>query len=76
MDVVIGPNPSSGRFWVDVREETSDFKFEVSDVSGQIVHSVVAQHSRFQVELEVETGVYILTVQSENGRSARRLVVW
>ena len=69
------PNPSEGTFNYELSELTGDTQMIVTDLSGKIVLNtqITATTGSFDLS-NVETGVYILTLSSENGTASVRLM--
>jgi glucose/arabinose dehydrogenase len=77
-DFVLYPNPASETFTV-VSEGNPISKISVFDLRGNLVLSndIISTHEQQLSVSGFENGVYIVKIQSENGKSAfRKLVVW
>ena len=71
----IYPNPSTGMIWVSTTSE-SGFKYELSDISGQVL--LYGKSSQAQALLNFEAlsaGVYHLRILSNNSAETKMLII-
>lgn len=69
------PNPSNGVFLL-MLGTASDARISVSDASGRIVRTYRSVGDRFHLDLSGEArGVYIVSVEHDDGRAMGRLVL-
>lgn len=71
----IFPNPTNGVFNLRL-EQTTTLTLRILDVSGKLMESrQLAGSTSYQLEMQhLPTGVYILELQTEEGRTFKRLV--
>jgi hypothetical protein len=70
------PNPSKGLFYISVPVSLNNAKFAVSDINGQVI---MKQFLNSSVEVinaeEWAKGIYIITLQSMESISSKKLVI-
>ncbi len=70
------PNPSSGSFFISVPHDLTAAKITVTDISGQRMMSREMNAPVEMINAEAwAKGIYILTVQSIQGTSSKKLVL-
>ena len=71
----IYPNPAkNGNFQITLpTHETA--VLSIINVQGQTVYSTTIKEKETTIKADLETGIYLVTVKSENGKGARKLVV-
>ncbi|MBV6439847.1 MAG: T9SS C-terminal target domain-containing protein [Haliscomenobacteraceae bacterium CHB4] len=75
------PNPFSDQTMIQVESNVSgDFRFEVFDLTGQMIHSqsinVLAGSNQFTFEAgDLPNGAYFFTFGNADGRVARKMVI-
>ena len=77
-DFSIYPNPNRGSFWVRNNGNANDYAIDVVDMNGKKVYSKAVYMNQAQevnINLDVETGVYMVHVTSEVGINTYRLVL-
>ncbi|MBF9255507.1 S8 family peptidase [Pontibacter sp. 172403-2] len=80
-DLVVSPNPSQGRFRVEVEtSQPEDILFEVSDMLGNQIYTgkVARRNGQFEGFINLSdraSGVYVLRVQHGDKTYSRKLVV-
>jgi hypothetical protein len=80
---VVYPNPTSGKFMIDIREDLMHPTYiKVSNGLGQVLYyrsfsSGLFAKKRHQIDLgNYGNGVYYIEVQSERGRAVEKLIVF
>lgn len=68
------PNPTSDHATLSWKQEVVVKQVDVMNISGQLVRSINPSSNSLRVN-GLETGVYILRIQSEQGETAVRLMV-
>ena len=70
------PNPSSGIFFVSVPENLNSVSLTLSDITGKLLlsHSLNNTFDRIDAS-ELPKGVYIITLQSNEGKAQQKLIV-
>jgi hypothetical protein len=72
----IYPNPSSGKFTIELAQKKSDIKIEVLDLNGKVVHRQYSKNSELVVlNLDLAAGSYTLQVTDEEGNTGVKKVV-
>lgn len=80
-DLVVSPNPSNGRFRIEVEtSQPEDITFEVSDMLGNQIYTgkVTRRNGQFEGFIDLSdraSGVYVLRVQHGDKAYSRKLVV-
>ena len=77
---VIYPNPNSGSFNVQFTNNSNDdVKIHVNDIRGREIYSKAFQNaSLFNENLQlnnIETGIYLVTVQTGNTKQVKKIVI-
>ena len=68
------PNPSSGNFTIDLGQSLEQIFIEVCDIQGRIILSQeFTQTKLIDLTLNKPTGVYLLTISSQLGKSKIKL---
>ena len=62
----IFPNPSSGKFTVEVGESLLGTEMQLIDIQGKILRTILLTDTNFSLDLK-ERGIYAITVKTENG---------
>lgn len=70
-DFKVYPNPSKGEFWVEL-EEKSEVK--IYDLHGRMLYSDVVNVGKTMIKHDYPAGTYILTLQSEKGKTSKKLI--
>jgi hypothetical protein len=74
------PNPNSGTILslqiLNDLQPSAEKEVTISDIQGQVVFRTIMQGNNFSINTENYTnGIYLLTVQSEKGRSLQKLII-
>lgn len=71
----ISPNPSSGKFLVDLGETMAFVEVTVRDISGKLLlESTYKDLQEITVEVNEKPGVYFLSIRSENEQGTFQLI--
>jgi hypothetical protein len=73
-DVTIYPNPSNGKWWLNVNNEMIGCEVEVLDVEGKLVFKSEVRDSKSEVGLDMASGVYFLRLSTKEKTLVRKLV--
>lgn len=72
----IYPNPSKGKFMVQLNDYTSKTEIEVYNISGQIVHSEYISSNKTYIDLKgVQKGIYLIKVKNNLKSFNKRIVI-
>ncbi|MDC3338110.1 fibronectin type III domain-containing protein, partial [Flavobacteriales bacterium] len=72
------PNPSNGSFFVRNNGATNQYTIKVTDVNGKLIYTEAKTMNGYEavnIDLEVETGVYLLSVSSKDSINTYRLIL-
>ncbi len=64
----IFPNPSSGKFSVEVGETLLNTEMEIIDVQGKVIRTILLKETNLSFDIS-EKGIYGITVKTETGRA-------
>lgn len=69
------PNPIENNFSVDLGENYENINLTITDITGKIIQSKKYNNIQLlNLSLEEPSGVYILSIESENKKAVMRLV--
>lgn len=68
----IYPNPSKNHFFL---ETESAGNIVIQDLSGKVVHSAIVNKGKNEINTNLQSGVYIITQQSEGKKSNIKLII-
>lgn len=80
-DVTVYPNPNNGKFKVNfTSDETQDVRIAISNTIGQTVSEIKRENfnGTFNEEIdlsELNKGVYVVTIETKNGKHNSKVVV-
>lgn len=77
-NIAVYPNPSKGDVMLKNNSDIQLKSLHVSDVNGRILKSVLFNNSFTEKNIDLNnlnTGIYFLTISSENGKSHRKLII-
>ncbi|KFC22988.1 T9SS type A sorting domain-containing protein [Chryseobacterium sp. FH1] len=66
------PNPSKNHFFF---ETESGGNIVIQDLSGKVVHSAIVNKGKNEINTNLQSGVYIITQQSEGKKSNTKLII-
>ncbi|MCJ8291737.1 MAG: T9SS type A sorting domain-containing protein [Crocinitomicaceae bacterium] len=69
------PNPTNGKFTIDIPTITSELRVEVIDVYGQIVYSSPITENETQIDLKESSGLYFVTVIGNGSYRTTKLML-
>lgn len=70
------PNPSNGQFFVSVPENLTNVVVTLSDINGQLMMQRSVTSSTQTIDASaLAKGIYVVTIQSTEGRAQKKLVV-
>ena len=72
LEITIYPNPSSGSFSI---QSSSEFEYSVIDLNGKLILSDKGFEGNNQVVLDVEQGIYLIEIKSENGIQYQKIEI-
>lgn len=77
MNVSLYPNPNNGTFTLDLSGLRSNIEHqvEVFDLQGKVIKAFELSTARHNLELNVESGVYLVRITSENNVSTRKIII-
>jgi len=74
-DIAVYPNPTDGIFIIDLGETLPEFIVSITDVSGKILRQSVYKNTKMlELNLDVQPGIYLLTINSGNKKATIRLI--
>lgn len=74
-DILVFPNPSSGKFTVRISDATID-RMEVANVLGEIVfRSSAIKHPETVIEINLPTGLYTLYLSRKESVAVKKIVI-
>jgi hypothetical protein len=72
----IQPNPSTGTFVIEYENQKGEFELSISDMAGRVVLSEgVLNSTSTTMHLKEESGVYLVTILSQEGKTTKRLII-
>lgn len=72
LDLNIYPNPSNGSFTVQSNEA---FEFNILDLNGKLIQTGQGFEGNNYLELEVEKGIYLIQIKTENSIETRKIEI-
>ncbi len=72
------PNPSLGRFYIELEKDVSDVEISIFDHSGRLIRNIGKNFpgKTIQVDLDgVAPGVYMIFIKTERGTGTRKLII-
>jgi uncharacterized protein (TIGR02145 family) len=74
-DLIIFPNPTSGNFSVDLKDNFNSIKVSITDVNGRLIQSSEYNDTQIlNLNLNEPSGVYFLTIKSVEHSAVIRLI--
>ena len=69
------PNPTYGMLKVDLAEKLAFFTVEISDIAGNLISRSTYQNTAmFEINLQVQPGIYLMKIHSGNRKAVLRIV--
>jgi hypothetical protein len=73
-DIIVYPNPTDGIVKIDLGETLTEFMVSIMDVNGKLVRKTIYKNTKmFELNLNVQSGIYLLTINWENKKATIRL---
>ncbi|MFK7775795.1 MAG: T9SS type A sorting domain-containing protein [Saprospiraceae bacterium] len=72
--ILIFPNPTTGVFQIN-RDASTSFSIRVFNSIGQLVYEDNAMDQNSQVKLNQPSGIYLITIESKNMLTSRKLIL-
>ena len=74
-DITVYPNPTNGIVKIDLGETLSEFVVSIIDVNGKLIRQSTYKNTKmFELNLNVQSGIYLLTINSGNKKATIRLI--
>jgi len=70
--ISIYPNPSKNHFYLETENAGN---IVIQDLSGKVVHSAIVSKGKNEMTTNLQSGVYIITQQSEGKKSNTKLII-
>lgn len=77
-NISVYPNPSNGNITLKNNSDIQLKVLNISDVSGRILKSIKFNDSFSEKNIDLNnlnTGIYFLTIQSDNGKTTQKLII-
>ena len=79
-DFVISPNPNNGIFNLTFNQPISqDSKISIYDIQGRLVEhldfELNSSNQRVELQSQYQSGVYLIEISNENGKSINKLII-
>jgi len=75
MEIHVYPNPSDGNFGIELPTSNTPKEVSIFSLSGELVHTEVFQSSSKQLNLNLNSGTYILELKHELNISRKRIFI-
>jgi PKD repeat protein len=74
-DITVYPNPTNGIVQIDLGETLSGFVVRLNDVYGKLISQSTYHNTKmFELNVSVQPGIYLLTINSGNKKATIRLI--
>ncbi len=74
-DITVFPNPTDGLVKINLGETLNDFTVILTDMSGKIISQLTYQNTdMFQMNLNAQSGIFLLNIISGNKKAIVRLI--
>ena len=74
-NINVYPNPTDGHVTIDMGKSLSEVTVSITDVSGKLLKQSTYKNTQMlELNLNVQTGIYLITINSDNKRATIRLV--
>ena len=74
-NITVYPNPTDGILIIDLGETLPEFIVSITDVSGKLLkQSTYKNTQKLELNLDIQPGFYLLTIDLENKKAIRRLI--
>jgi hypothetical protein len=74
----VSPNPNSGNFTISMNGERENLTVQMSSLDGKIVYSKIIENTSGSIEIDandLSSGIYLLNISGEKGRSIRKVQI-
>lgn len=75
LDIKMYPNPTTGAFTIDLGKQLNGNITVTNTLGQQVYNTAFQQSSQLPVDVPLETGIYFVTLETDQGRVVRKLVV-
>ncbi|UOE42115.1 T9SS type A sorting domain-containing protein [Chryseobacterium suipulveris] len=73
--ITVYPNPTDGNVTINLPESLSEFIASLYDLNGKLIQQSTYKNTKtFELNLNVQPGIYFLTINSENKKATIRLI--
>ncbi len=74
-DIIVYPNPTDGIVRIDLGETLSEFVVSLHDLNGKLISQSTYQNTKmFELNVNVQSGIYLLTINSDNKKVTINLI--
>lgn len=74
-DITVYPNPTDGIVKIDLGEIFSELIVSLNHVNGRLISQSIFKNTKmFELNLNVQSGIYLLTINSGNKKATIRLI--
>jgi len=74
-ELIIYPNPTNGNFAIDMGKTYRNIAVTITDLTGKILYQKNYNNTQqIQISITEPTGIYVLSIESENKKSVIRLI--
>lgn len=74
-DITVYPNPTNGIVTIDLGETLPEFRVQINDLHGKLIRQTTYKNTRvFELNLNIESGIYLMTINSDNKKATIRLI--
>jgi hypothetical protein len=74
-DIIVYPNPTDGIVKIDLGETLSEFVVSLNDLNSKLISQSTFKNTKmFELNLNVQPGIYLLTINSGNKKATIRLI--
>jgi len=74
-DITVYPNPTDGSLKIDLGETLSEFIVCIIDINGKLIQQSTYKNTKMiELNLNVQPGIYLLTIDSGNRKASIRLI--
>jgi len=74
-ELIIYPNPTNGNFAIDMGKNYSTISITITDLTGRIIYQKSYTNTQqIQISIIEPTGIYILSIETENKKAVIRLI--
>ncbi|WP_196887958.1 endonuclease/exonuclease/phosphatase family protein [Aureivirga sp. CE67] len=75
-NIKVFPNPSHGNITIDLREVSEDATLKIIDLTGKHIKTVNCKKNQYnEFNLNLEKGIYILSLETETFKTTSKLII-